>query len=125
MGFICDRQSQRISIKASLHRQPTTSTTDNTNGALISSIPQSSQWSLDDIKGAAEKTRLEEIEGVADLDMAKDGGETIGYSADQRLVRKLDLVVSAARGQQHFLLTATNRIFPLKMVRYRATTRAS
>jgi hypothetical protein len=62
----------------------------NSVRALISSIPQSSQWSSDDINGAAEKRKLEEIKGVADLDMAKDGGETIDYSANQRFARKLD-----------------------------------
>jgi hypothetical protein len=51
---------------------------------------------LDDINSGlasqevAEKKKLEEVERVDDLDMAKDGGETIDYAAEKRLVRKLD-----------------------------------
>ncbi len=50
---------------------------DDINGALVS-------------EEAAQKKTIEEIEKLDDLDMAKDGGETIDHAAEKRLVRKLD-----------------------------------
>jgi len=37
-----------------------------------------------------EKHRMEEVEKVDDLDMAKDGSSAIDHEAEKRLVRKLD-----------------------------------
>jgi hypothetical protein len=89
MGFICDRESQKILRKASLRRQPTSSKNQQYQSSTYFFEPSIITLELDDIdgadvcQGAAEKKKLEDIERVADLDMAKDGGETIDYSADQ------------------------------------------
>jgi hypothetical protein len=51
---------------------------------------------LDDISAglasqdATEKRVMVEIEKVDDLDIAKDGDESIDHAAEKRLVRKLD-----------------------------------
>jgi len=51
---------------------------------------------LDDINSGlasqeiAEKKEMKEIERADDLDLIKDGNETIDYAAEKRLVRKLD-----------------------------------
>ncbi len=80
---------------------------------------------LDDINAGlaseeiAEKTNVQQLERVNELDMRKDGSDDIDPTEEKKLVRKLDLWYAFL--DEHnvvFLLTPIIRIVPLMMVTY-------